>query len=129
MEDRNNREVVWDPVLEASSAWFAWKMLTLDNYEKTLLIHLVLEESANIFFVEANNVMLKYKETDYFAVHAEVDSHHSTMGISLLKDLTSLQYANLAIIQQQGWDMLNVVCKRIAELSRDNKLHQKRTDK
>lgn len=121
MHDRNDREPIWDPILEASSAWFSWKMLTLDNYEKTILVHQVLEESANIFFVKANQVMLRYNETEYFKIHAEIDDEHAAMGISLLKDLTSAQYLNLAIIQQQGWDVLNVVCNRIAELTRDTK--------
>ncbi len=117
MHDRNDREPIWDPILDASSSWFSWKMITLDNSEKTLLVHLVLEESANIFFVKANEIMLKYKETDYFKIHAEVDDAHAAMGISLLHDLTKLQYKNLAIVQQQGWDVLNVVCNRIAELT------------
>lgn len=118
MHDRNDREPIWDPILDACSSWFSWKMITLDNYEKTLLIHLVLEESANIFFVKANEIMLRYKETDYFKIHAEVDDEHAAMGIGLLKDLTKSQYLNLTIIQQQGWDVLNVVCNRIAELTK-----------
>lgn len=119
MHDRNDRDPIWDPILDASSAWFSWKMITLDNHEKTLLVHQVLEESANIFFVKANEVMLRYKETEYFKIHAEVDDEHAAMGISLLQDLTSSQYLNLAIIQQQGWDVLNIVCNRITELTRD----------
>jgi len=121
MRDRNEMEPIWDPILEASSAWFSWKMITLNNYEKTLLVHQVLEESANIFFVKANEVMLRYKETEYFKMHAEIDDSHASMGIKLLQDLTSAEYLNLAIIQQQGWDVLNVVCNRITELTRDRK--------
>lgn len=118
MHDRNNKEPIWDPILDATSAWFSWKMITLDNPEKALLIHLVLEESANIFFVKANEIMIRYKETDYFKIHSEVDDEHAAMGIELIKDLTTSQYTNLAIVQQQGWDMLNVVCNRIAELTK-----------
>lgn len=117
MQDRNNQEPIWDPILDASSAWFSWKMLTLDNHEKTLLVHLVLEVSANIFFVKAHEIMLKYNETDYFKIHAEVDDEHAAMGISLLQDLTPAQYTSLVIVQQQGWDVLNIVCARIAELT------------
>lgn len=121
MHDRNDKQPTWDPMLDACSAWFSWKMITLDNSEKTLLVHLVLEESANIFFIKANEVMVKYKETDYFKIHAEVDDHHASMGLSLLKNLTNDEYANLLTVQQQGWDVLNAVCKRIAELTtKDN---------
>lgn len=121
MYDRNNQAPAWDPILDACSSWFSWKMITLDNSEKTLLVHLVLEESANIFFIKANEVMVKYNETDYFKIHAEVDEHHASMGLSLLKGLTDDEYANLSTIQHQGWDVLNAVCKRIAELTtKDN---------
>ncbi len=49
MKDRNNNPPKWDPILESCSCWFSWKMFTLDNAEKTLLVHLVLEASAHLF--------------------------------------------------------------------------------
>lgn len=117
MRDRQFRPPVWDPVLEATSAWFAWKMLTMDNADKTVLIHLVLETSANVFFSAAHRVMQAYKETDYFHIHAEVDGDHEQMGTQLLKDLTPERYERLLLVQQQGWDVLNAACKQIAILS------------
>lgn len=116
MHDRNDRKSAWDPILDACSAWFTWKMFTLDNAAKTLLVHLVLEVSANIFFIEANQVMLKYKETDYFKIHAEVDEHHAQMGVKLLAGLSCEEYRSLNEVQKQGWDMLNSVCNRITEI-------------
>ncbi|MDF1758058.1 MAG: hypothetical protein P1U74_07145 [Legionellaceae bacterium] len=117
LRDRNQKAPFWDPILDACSCWFSWKMLTLDNAEKTLLVHLVLEASANIFFVKAHNIMVKYDETDYFKIHAEVDEHHSTMGLELLRDLREVDYQALAKVQSEGWDMLNAVCNRISEIS------------
>jgi hypothetical protein len=117
MHDRHEKKAVWDPILDACSSWFAWKMITLDNSEKTLLVHLVLESSANMFFVRAHKVMMKYAETDYFKIHAEVDEHHATMGIELLNDLSDVEYKGLLKVQQQGWDMLNAVCNRMAEIT------------
>ena len=117
MNDRKDRPPKWDPILEACSCWFSWKMLTLDNSEKTVLVHLVLEASAHLFFIEAHKIMAKYTETDYFKIHAEVDEDHENMGINLLEGLREIDYKNLVEIQQQGWDVLNSVCDRIAELS------------
>lgn len=114
--DRKYRPPVWDPVLEAASAWFAWKMMTLDNEERTLIIHLVMESSANVFFIEANKVMRAYGETDYFDIHAELDEGHEQMGEALLKNHASDKYKRLCVVQQQAWDMLNTVCERIAQL-------------
>lgn len=116
--DRNHQPPTWDPILEATSSWFAWKMFTLNDEERTVLIHLVLENSANIFFHAAHKVMQKYEDTDYFKIHSEVDEKHEKMGYELLENLPADKYLHLINVQNQGWDMLNVVCTRIAELVR-----------
>lgn len=115
--DREFREPVWDPILEAASAWFSWNMLVMDNDEKVVAMHLVLEASANIFFTAANSVMKAHGETNYFAIHAEVDGDHEQMGINLLKQLPAERYQRLLLVQKQCWDMLNTACNRIAALA------------
>jgi hypothetical protein len=117
LEERGKRPAKWDPILEATSSWFCWKMLTLDNVEKTLLVHLVLEASANIFFTCANEIMQRYKTTDYFNVHAENDERHENIGTKLLENLTPKIYSDLAIVQEQGWEMLISACNRMASLA------------
>ena len=114
LKDRNHRPPVWDAILEATAAWFSWKMLTLGEEEKTVLVHLVLEASANIFFQAAHKVMMTYSETNYFEIHAKLDEEHEKMGRDLLKGLSSEKYKRLLEIQEQGWNMLNSVCERIA---------------
>lgn len=116
MDDRNHRESIFDPILDGCSSWFAWKMLVIDNNDKTLLMHLVLEASANVFFAAAHNIMKKYEETDYFKIHSELDSQHEIMGYELLKDLRIAEYEELFILQERGWKMLNTLCDRIVEL-------------
>ena len=117
MKYRHNQPPKWDPILEATSSWFAWKMFTLDNEEKAVLVHLVLEASANIFFKKALPVMKKYGDTDYFQIHSEVDADHENMATDLLKNLSAEKYKRLMEIQQQGWDVLNAVGDRIVNLS------------
>lgn len=117
MKDRKNKAPAWDPILDSTSGWFAWKMLTLDNEEKTLLVHLVLETSANIFFHEAHKIMDRYGETDYFNIHSEIDEEHEKMGMELLEGLSQNKYKRLSEIQSQGWDVLFAACDRIAELT------------
>jgi quercetin dioxygenase-like cupin family protein len=108
---------VWDPVLEASASWFASKMLSLSDPEKTVLVHLVLEGGANVFHKVAHKTMQSYKETDHFEVHSIEDDGHLDMGKELLKGLDQRTYGRLFEIQKQGWDMLNLLSRRIAELS------------
>jgi hypothetical protein len=123
MADRNYRPKTWDPILDATSAWFCWKMFTLDQEEKTLLIHLVLETSANIFFQEAHKVMSKYHETDYFKIHSIADDKHEKMGRALLEDLSEKKYQKLSELLLHGWDVLNAACNRIAELTESTELN------
>ncbi len=118
--DRKNRPEKWDPVLDSGSCWFAWKMLSLDNADKALLIHFVLEASAHVFFKEAHRIMEKYSETDYFKIHSELDEAHESMGLALLDRLREADYRRLLEIQRQGWDVLNAVCDRITELTLKN---------
>jgi hypothetical protein len=114
--DRKNRLPVWDSILDASAAWFCWKMFTLNEEEKTILMHLVLEASALIFFQEAHQVMTHYGETEYFETHSSADEEHEKMGVDLLENLTIDQYQKLLEIQKKGWEMVNTVCARIAHL-------------
>lgn len=120
--DRKNRPLIWDPILESTSCWFAWKMFTTNNEEKLVLIHLVLEASANIFFYQANLVMTKYGETKYFSIHNELDESHEKLANKLLEHLSNNQFQNLAIIQSEGWSVLNAACNRIAEIVTKSKL-------
>jgi hypothetical protein len=115
-QDRHHRSAVWNPILEATSSWFAWKMLTLDGEEKTVLVHLVLETSAQLFFKQAHQIMDRYKETQYFKVHFAADEQHEQMGIALLQGLTAEKYQRLRDIQSQGWSVLNAACEQITSL-------------
>lgn len=116
MRDRQHRPRIWDPILESGSTWFAWKMLTLDNDEKTVLVHLVLETSGSIFFQAAHRVMQAFGETDYFAVHAVADDEHQHMGVTLLRDISNERFQSMIDLQQQGWRILNMVCERMANI-------------
>jgi hypothetical protein len=113
---RQHRPPCWDPILEATSAWFSWKMLTLDNIEKTLLVHLVLESSAVVFFKTANETLKKYDYAKYFSIHDENDPHHETMGTDLLKNLRAEEYQSLLLVQNQGWEILIAACNRMAHI-------------
>jgi quercetin dioxygenase-like cupin family protein len=109
---------VWDPILEACSAWFPSKMLSLDDAEKTVLVHLVLEGGANVFHKVAHPVMHTFQETNHFEIHAVEDENHLAMGLDALRGLDAAAYPRLERIQREGWDMLNALCARMAMLAR-----------
>jgi hypothetical protein len=117
LADRNNRPAHFDPILESCAAWFCWKMLSLDNIEKTVLMHWVLESSAYVFFTSAHTVMERYKETDYFKIHAEADEKHKDIETSFLEGLREEECERLLNVLDQGWKILFTTCDRIAEIT------------
>lgn len=110
-------ESVWDPVLEATASWFVVKMLSIDNLEKLVLIHLVLESAGSIFHEMAAPRMASFEKTDYFAHHSEADKAHADMPIEELEGQEQATYNRLMHIQRQGWDMLNTLCARMVEVA------------
>lgn len=117
-EDRNKRKPTWDPMLEATSGWFSNKMLSYDNIEKIILVHLVVEASACIFYKNAASIMDVDKfKSKHFEMHfSDIDTFHVTMGVDLLKKEGVLDFSKLLVVQAQGWEMLNSVFTRIAQL-------------
>lgn len=116
-ERQREAQRIWDPVLDATAHWFLWKMLTLDNRGKTVLVHLVLETGAAVFHAVANPILSPYRETEYFEVHDEADREHRDMGLELLNGIDDNECRELERLQQEGWDMLNTLCARMATLA------------
>ncbi len=110
----------WDPIIDAVSAWFNWKMITLDEPGKAVVMHLVLEASAEIFFLKINKVMPSYNKDDYFNIHAECDEGHVEIGLSPLKNLSENTYYELFKIQEEAWCIMNTLCERFATLANKN---------
>ena len=117
LADRDHKPGHFDPILDSSAAWFCWKMFMLSNLEKTLLMHWVLEASAYVFFTAAHQVMDKYKETNYFKIHAEADEKHKELDTLLFEGLRHEEYENLLTVLDQSWQVLFTACNRIAEIS------------
>jgi hypothetical protein len=119
MAERDNKMPLWDPILESTCSWFAWRMFNTNDEEKIVLVHIVLETGANIFFTDASSVMSQFGEHDYFKKHAEEDENHEKMGRDLLIGLNATQYRRLIEVQAQGWKILLTALNRIAELATD----------
>lgn len=117
-EDRNKRQQYWDPILEATSLWFASKMLSLDNLEKIVLVNLVVETSACTFYKNAKNIFaLNKQNSKHFDIHmTDIDNVHANLGSDLIMACKVTDFIHLANVQKQGWEMLNTAFNRIAEL-------------
>jgi quercetin dioxygenase-like cupin family protein len=117
-KDRGSELVeVWDPILDSTSSWFAWKMMTLDNMDKLVLVHLVLEAAATEWHRAAHPIMSKYRETNHFQTHDDVDHGHEDLGLDLLETIDEATLKRLLSVQKEGWDMMNAMCARMALLA------------
>jgi quercetin dioxygenase-like cupin family protein len=117
-ERGDERSLPRDAVLRATSQWFTLKMLTLDDADKAVLVHLVLEAAASTFMPIARPVIGAYETgMTYFDVHDEADEEHTAMVASLLSDLDAKTCQRLRGTLDDGWDMFEAMCERIAELT------------
>lgn len=108
---------VYDPVLEASSQWFINKMLTGDEAEKIVAVHMVVESSGFVFGQASRAIFNKQPaEDDYFDIHAEVDEHHSQVGREYLQALSPRQFPKLMEVCRQSWDQMNIIHQRIVDI-------------
>ena len=105
----------FDPVLAATSQWFAQQMLVLDNVGKAAL-HLVLETGGDYFHKLAKPVFQTDESARYFETHAEDDARHKQMSIDLLRGHQPQTYRSLCRVLDDAWTMLDSLTRRIAYL-------------
>lgn len=105
----------WDPEIDAFGNWFVLKMLQLDNLEKLVVVHLVLEKCADVFHSFAKRYISESGE--YIDAHAELDHEHSELGKELYDNLTEEQYVRMERLCEHSWHMLELLLNRVAVLT------------
>ncbi len=113
----------WDPILEATAQWFVGRMLTLDDAEKTVLVHLVLESAGAVFYERFARLARRTSTTgEHFESHVDeggsADVAHVKMGLEMLRRVPLAEHAPLVEIQQRGWQMFTTMFDRMMELAR-----------
>jgi quercetin dioxygenase-like cupin family protein len=108
---------LWDPVLESLCSWFPWKVMTSSDEERLVLVHLVVEASATVFYQQTARLFQASKAHRHFDLHGHtVDNRHVELGTDLLRKMPVGDVGRLLDIQQRGWDTLGAVFARIADL-------------
>jgi len=105
---------VWDPILAAASSWFIGSMPGLSSEERVILVHFVLEGSGEVFHEAA---LKAFPASKHFTLHSVVDESHYQMGIDVLRAQTNLDSAKLHETLHRGWMMMELLSRRMAELS------------
>ncbi len=105
-------ERFWDPILEATTDWFAYQMCVLDDAEKLAMAFLVLR-----------NVDATYR---WHALGGHAGGRPSevsglgpaSVGVELLRNETAQTYARLRRLVRESWDMVDAAADRIVQLAR-----------
>ncbi|WP_445497282.1 cupin domain-containing protein [Photorhabdus sp. SF281] len=115
-KSRTDLRIVFDPVLESTSAWFPWKMNSISDIEKVVLVHLVVEASAIFFYKHIQPEMASTATGGHFDIHTITDDQHMAMGYAFLRNISLGDGERLFEIQRQGWSVLMSIMGRIADL-------------
>lgn len=110
---------IWDPVFISSMEWFRQQMIEKDDLAKTLLMHIVLEGSGEIFHSQAAAV---FSNIPHFQEHGEDDGGHVSMGIELLNQATPKEVQELRELLAQGWNMITLLCNSIADIAESGRV-------
>lgn len=114
-------DAVYDPLLESTSQWFINKMLSSDEAEKIVIVHMVVESSGHVFGEATKHIFNKasasHSEDTYFDVHAEADDDHSQIGLAYIHKASPAQFPKLMETCRQAWDQMDLVHERIALLT------------
>jgi len=115
-KDRGRADDLWDPVIEAVGAWFASSMSTMDNIEKTAVVHLVLESSGAHMGSLSRRTMPRYGSAKYFELHDEVDDSHVAVALDPIRKQPPETLERLRVVVDQAWQMMNTWGDRVASI-------------
>lgn len=107
-----DRQVVWDPVIESGAAWFVDQFATLPGVPRAVLAHLALE-AGSLALSKAG--VRAFPDDDYFALHDEADVEHLDMGYRLLAERGDWTVDALITVLDRAWQVMTVVSDRIAD--------------
>jgi quercetin dioxygenase-like cupin family protein len=105
---------VSDEQFESAMSWFKDEMLHGSDLVRTLLMHIVLEASGEIWHREAARV---FRDIPHFHEHGEDDGDHVKMGLDLLSNASPGEIEDLRRTLGEGWKMITLLCDRIAVIA------------
>jgi hypothetical protein len=110
------RTQIWDPILDAIGSWFVLKAIESNDLEKAVVVHLVLERAAMIFY-EKMDVLASTDASVHFEQHSGTDERHVDMGIQVLRQAGAAEIERLHALQEKAWDMLHSLLSRFTVLA------------
>lgn len=111
----DDRQLVWDPVIEAGASWFVDQFSILPGVQRAVLAHLALEAGSLVFSQAGTRA---FPDDEYFDLHDEADVEHLEMGYALLRRRGDWTVDGVVEVLDRAWQVIGVVSDRIAECAR-----------
>ncbi|WP_410613391.1 hypothetical protein [Amycolatopsis sp. lyj-109] len=111
----DDRELVWDPVIEMGASWFVDQFAILPGVQRAVLAHLALEAGSLVFSQAGTKA---FPDDEYFELHDEADVEHLEMGYEVLRRRTDWTPDAAITVLDRAWQVIGVVSDRIAECAR-----------
>jgi hypothetical protein len=111
----DDRQLVWDPVIEAGASWFVDQFAVLPGVQRAVLAHLALEAGSLVFSQAGTRA---FPDDEYFDLHDEADVEHLEMGYELLRRRGDWTVDGVVEVLDRAWQVIGVVSDRIAERAR-----------
>ncbi|WP_410569351.1 hypothetical protein [Amycolatopsis sp. cmx-4-61] len=111
----DDRELVWDPVIEMGASWFVDQFAILPGVQRAALAHLALEAGSLVFSQAGTKA---FSDDEYFELHDEADVEHLEMGYDVLRRRTDWTPEAVIEVLDRAWQVIGVVSDRIAECAR-----------
>ena len=108
----DDRQLVWDPVIEAGASWFVDQFAILPGVQRAVLAHLALEAGSLVFSQAGTKA---FPDDEYFDLHDEADVEHLEMGYELLRRRSDWTVDGVVTVLDRAWQVIGVVSDRIAE--------------
>ncbi|ADJ48139.1 hypothetical protein AMES_6314 [Amycolatopsis mediterranei S699] len=111
----DDREPVWDPVIEMGASWFVDQFAILPGVQRAVLAHLALEAGSLVFSQAGTRA---FPDDEYFELHDEADVEHLEMGYEVLRRRGDWTPEAVITVLDRAWQVIGVVSDRIAECAR-----------
>ena len=111
----DDRELVWDPVIEMGASWFVDQFAILPGVQRAVLAHLALEAGSLVFSQAGTKA---FPDDEYFELHDEADVEHLEMGYDVLRRRSDWTPEVAITVLDRAWQVIGVVSDRIAECAR-----------
>lgn len=105
---------IWDATMQSVMEWFKHRIMVVSDIEKTLLMHLIIEASGEVFHKKASAI---FSDMLHFQEHGDDDGDHAAYGVALLKKASAAEVNDLLGPLDEGWQMMTLLCDRMAEMA------------